>query len=293
MRAYDERRMIHSPTRTGVTRRLEGWVVWPFSVVSGLIGVVVIGSVFSHGLFGAPFSTAQLVAIGTITGALTYAALRLALRAKTPGTVALATFGAAMLFAALNCPACFTAVSALGGHMGPGDLVGAVFLSAVFGLIYSLPLGALWAVALVGPMYVVAELRQEPTLDGPDRAMRATSGTLAVASLFGMLFAFPFGALPYLLGFIVAVGSLLTLVASVRLHRLGRFLRRVRRGEVSGWEIVSMRDLGELDHVSEDLPSTDLDHHPDAVLMRIVENGGDGAYRTGNASRIAWARTRL
>jgi hypothetical protein len=285
--------MPRAPTQSGVTRNIERWVVWPFSVVSGILGAVAIGNLFGNGLYGGGFDTAQLVAIGVITGFLTQLALRVALRATAPATVALATFGSAIFFAALDSPACFVAVSAIDGTLNTSDLVGAIALSGIFGLIYSLPLGCLWALALVGPMFVVAKLRQEPTLDGPDRAMRAVGGTLAVVCTFGFFFALPYEALPHVLGGVVAAGTVAVLVASFRLHRLDRFLRRVRRGEIVGWEIVALRDLDDLQVVPDDLPTTDLDHHPDAVLVRVVDRGGDGAYRTGKSSRIAWARTRL
>ena len=67
-------------------------------------------------------------------------------------------------------------------------------------------------------------------------------------------------------------------------------LRRVRLGDVVGWTILS---LAELDDVPDDLPSTDLAHHPDGVLVKMVSANGEGAYRTGGATRIPWARTRL
>jgi hypothetical protein len=264
-------------------------VVWPFALVSGVLGAVAVDALFSGMRSLDPL---QFAAVGVITGLLTVFALTLAFRPKAPGSVAVSTIGWTLFFAVLNSPFCFVVLELLSGQNDLGRLVSGFFLATLYGLFFSLPLGGAWATALVGPMYVVARLRQQPSLDGPDRAARAVGGTIAVVATLGTFITIRLDTLPAALAAIALAGTLVALVSSLRLAYLSRFLRQVRQGQREGWTIVALRDLDDgYDEAVRDLPVTHLDRHPDAVLFRTLDARAKGAYRTASPTQIAWART--
>jgi hypothetical protein len=281
--------MQRAPTRLSVIRKVERLTLLPLSIASGILGAVAVGYLFDDGYMRG-FDGRQLVVVGAMTTMLTWCALRLALRRATTNGVVWRTVAASLLFAVLNSPLSFLAVS---GLEGPGSFVKAVPMSilvTVVGLLYALPLGLLWGLVFAGPMAVLSGLRREPTLDGPDRAVRAVSGVLTLVCGVGAFIGVTVGLVSKILVAMAIVSAVAFIVASARLHYFERFLARVRLGVVKDWAIIALCDL---DDVPDDLPITDQSYHPDAVLVRSVKTTAAGAYRTNALARIPWARTRL
>lgn len=284
-----------APSSLQIVRNLERWAVLPFAATGGVLGAVAVGWLHEG---GAPFSHMSAIdevglsAVGIVTAVLTWCALRVALLVKAPAGVAASTVGACVFFAVLNSSvSCMAVLLAAGpGSLGEvGEVLVVSVIAGVVGLPFAMPLGFLWGVAFVGPLYLVAKLRREPTLDGPDRVARAVGVTLAVVSGLGALVGWSFDFMPDALIAIGAVGGAAVIVTTVRLQLFSRFLRRVRLGVDEGWAIV---DATSFDGPSEDLPRTDdAVRYPGGVLLRLVTAAAEGAYRTGGAARIPWART--
>lgn len=284
----------------GLTPSLERWATVPFALVGGLLGALAVarlvefGPPFSH---MSPINDAQLFGAGAITAALTYAAHRIALRPRSPLGVVGATFFASVTFAVINTSVSCFVVLALDGGGAPLQLYFLALVAGLVGMPASIPLGFLWALAFAAPLHLIATLRDEPTLDGRDRVLRAVGTTVAVVCTLGALQAQSFDVLPRLLGLGALGGLVAAAVAVVRLHLFQRFLRRVRLGVEDGWVIAAEVDFDEAAGPSsraglpDGLPRTHVTSYVDGLLVRVVSAGAAGAYRTGGESATPWAWT--
>lgn len=234
------------------------------------------------------------IAVGLCTGLLTAA---LAAGSITlPSTVGKATvsciFGA-IAAALLNTPLSFIVVSKVGAEFANINdrLFSIAPLSAVFGATIAAPLGFTFGLLYLVPVRVAHRLCRSLAHEALDKVLLVVgTWSLCVGALclVGGLFlvrqnAFypPNSIIPNVIAVIVMViGAIASIVGFVRLKVRRRWLERVRKGRVDGWELVPLSEPEEL--VVGLRPMLDARGTADAVLARKLPGHPSGAYRTGD-----------
>jgi hypothetical protein len=284
-----------------VRRRLSLIAIVPLGLTGGLVGTVLIAPILrlretSPGFLEegpptpVPIAAWELFAYGVVTAALTMVALSLALRISK--NVGLRAFGLCAVFGWLNCPAClFVSAMANADDLWaiPIAAVASTILGGILGVFFALPLGFFYGLVLAPAMSKVGALRREPGLDSVARATSWVALTVAAASLFGGIVA---ASQDRSLGdslppSVFLVSASIAIVAAVgaqhSMRRTRRWLRRVSRGEVSGWA-MSPRPDAALPHLVALPPDPQLPRS--SILERLPESGA--TYRT-TETRIPWA----